>query len=629
MAIEQMELLSIVGKEENMNQFISKYLLNSGMQLEDALKVYEKGWRLSYFNYDPKVKDNLKFCKDLMKKIDIEYTENYVQSKPEGSVDELHSVLEDIDIQINDVTKSIKSAEDEIKNIENLLYPIGHLRGLKINLADLYNLKYIKFRYGRISKNNYDKLMEDVWKYDTVIVKVEEELDYVWIIYLTTEEYSAKIDSFFNVMKFERIWINQDIQGRPEEYIKRLENMKEENINILKRERAELISIKKKYEPILISLYRQFQTYEKINNLKKYIAHDSKGDFYIIGWIPKDELKALKPKLDNENDIQYKIKSNDEVASTPPTYLKNNWFARKFETIVEMYGTPNYQELDPTLFVALTAFLMFGFMFGDVGHGLVIAIVGFIMAKKKISLGSVLTAGGISAMIFGVLYGSIFGREDIIPAILISPMENIQTMLIAGIAVGVILIVLAIILNIYNGIKNKDKKRIFLSENGLAGLIFYVLVISAVIYYFVKGKMILPTGVLIAIIVILLALIMFKDRIINVIEKSKEKEKTPIVEIIFELIETLLSFVSNTVSFVRIAAFAINHVGLCMAVYILSNMATGAGILIIAIIGNILVIALEGLIVGIQVLRLEYYELFSRFYVGDGKKYRPIREEIA
>ncbi len=629
MAIEQMELLSIVGKEENMNQFISKYLLNSGMQLEDALKVYEKGWRLSYFNYDPKVKDNLKFCKDLMKKIDIEYTENYVQSKLEGSVDELHSVLEDIDIQINDVTKSIKSAEDEIKNIENLLYPIGHLRGLKINLADLYNLKYIKFRYGRISKNNYDKLMEDVWKYDTVIVKVEEELDYVWIIYLTTEEYSAKIDSFFNVMKFERIWINQDIQGRPEEYIKRLENMKEENINILKRERAELISIKKKYEPILISLYRQFQTYEKINNLKKYIAHDSKGDFYIIGWIPKDELKALKPKLDNENDIQYKIKSNDEVASTPPTYLKNNWFARKFETIVEMYGTPNYQELDPTLFVALTAFLMFGFMFGDVGHGLVIAIVGFIMAKKKISLGSVLTAGGISAMIFGVLYGSIFGREDIIPAILISPMENIQTMLIAGIAVGVILIVLAIILNIYNGIKNKDKKRIFLSENGLAGLIFYVLVISAVIYYFVKGKMILPTGVLIAIIVILLAIIMFKDRIINVIEKSKEKEKTPIVEIIFELIETLLSFVSNTVSFVRIAAFAINHVGLCMAVYILSNMATGAGSLIIAIIGNILVIALEGLIVGIQVLRLEYYELFSRFYVGDGKKYRPIREEIA
>lgn len=208
-------------------------------------------------------------------------------------------------------------------------------------------------------------------------------------------------------------------------------------------------------------------------------------------------------------------------------------------------------------------------------------------------------------------------------------MENIQTMLIAGISVGVILIILAMILNIYIGIKNKDKKRIFLSENGLAGLIFYILVILAVVYYFVKGKMILPKGVLITIIISLLLIIMFKDKIMNMVKKSKEKTNTPFVEIIFELIETLLSFVSNTVSFVRIAAFAINHVGLCMAVYILANMASGAGNLAIAIIGNVLVIVLEGLIVGIQVLRLEYYELFSRFYVGNGRKYRPIREEVA
>jgi len=100
------------------------------------------------------------------------------------------------------------------------------------------------------------------------------------------------------------------------------------------------------------------------------------------------------------------------------------------------------------------------------------------------------------------------------------------------------------------------------------------------------------------------------------------------IEKIFEIIEILLSFASNTISFVRIAAFAINHVGLCMAVYILSNMVSGSGSLAITIIGNIIVIVLEGLIVGIQVLRLEYYELFSRFYSGDGKEYKPLREKI-
>ena len=91
----------------------------------------------------------------------------------------------------------------------------------------------------------------------------------------------------------------------------------------------------------------------------------------------------------------------------------------------------------------------------------------------------------------------------------------------------------------------------------------------------------------------------------------------------------LLSFASNTISFVRLGAFAINHVGLCMAIYILSGMIGGAGNIVVTMIGNGIVIVLEGLIVGIQVLRLEYYELFSRFYQGDGKEYDPIQiEEI-
>ena len=120
---------------------------------------------------------------------------------------------------------------------------------------------------------------------------------------------------------------------------------------------------------------------------------------------------------------------------------------------------------------------------------------------------------------------------------------------------------------------------------------------------------------------------MFKDKLEQLISKKNNPEKSSIVEKIFELIEMLLSMASNTISFVRLAAFAINHVGLCMAVYILSNMVGGAGSLIVALIGNLIVIVLEGLIVAIQVLRLEYYELFSRFYAGDGKEYVPIESD--
>jgi V/A-type H+-transporting ATPase subunit I len=231
-------------------------------------------------------------------------------------------------------------------------------------------------------------------------------------------------------------------------------------------------------------------------------------------------------------------------------------------------------------------------------------------------------------MIFGVLYGSVFGKEDIIPAVFMSPMENIQTMLIYGIGIGVILIIMAMILNIRNGMKNKDKRKIFFDTNGIAGLIFYVSVLVVGIYFLVKGKMIASMGVLSIFVVLPLLAIMFKGVLGEKIFKEKDEEKSSLVEKIFEVIELLLSFASNTISFVRIAAFAINHVGLCMAVYILSNMLSGTGSFIVSVIGNIIIIVLEGLIVGIQVLRLEYYELFSRFYTGNGKEYKPLREKI-
>ena len=140
--------------------------------------------------------------------------------------------------------------------------------------------------------------------------------------------------------------------------------------------------------------------------------------------------------------------------------------------------------------------------------------------------------------------------------------------------------------------------------------------------------MLVSINVIIAIALVLVIVIMFNDQISNFLEKKKEKATAPIVEKIFEIIEMLLSFLSNTISFLRLAAFAINHAGLCMAVYLLADMSTGAGNILIAILGNVIVLVLEGLIVGIQTLRLEYYELFSRFYDGSGKEYKSIKSQL-
>lgn len=628
MSVEKMKLLSITGKEENIDQFISDYLLDSGIQTENAIKVFEKGWKLTNFQYDSTAKELLKECKELLEKYKIRYN-------PKAECDNIKTSLQYIKTELNtikqnfvDLETALEKLKKEKHEIENKLELLNHAKNLDIDLNELYNLEYIKFRYGKLPKENIGRLENSLKNLNAILLRIEEDEKNIWVMCLTTKELSAKVDSYLNVYKFERVWIPKDITGNPKdvwsEYDRKIQELKFD----IENKENELTRIRDRDEEELVSLYEEINLFIKINNVKKFMAYDENGLFYIIGWIPAKELTKILPKLKREKDLKYDIKNHDEVAGTPPTKLKNNVFVRPFETLVKMYGLPNYTEIDPTGFVALTAFLLFGFMFGDVGQGLIIFLIGLIMAKKKVSLGPVFQAGGIASMVFGVLYGSVFGNEHIIPAIFISPMENIQTMLIYGIGIGIILIIFAMLLNIRNGMKNKDKKKIFFDTNGIAGLVFYITVLVAGIYFLLKGKMIASMSVLSIFIIVPLLAIMFKDSLAKIIFKEQPHEKTSLVEKIFEVVEILLSFASNTISFVRVAAFAINHVGLCMAVYILSDMMTGNGSIMVTIIGNILVIVLEGLIVGIQVLRLEYYELFSRFYTGDGREYKPLKEKI-
>lgn len=630
MAVEKMKLLSITGKEENIDGFIAEYLLDSGIQTEDAVKVYEKSWNLTNFSYDSTAKDMLKECKNILDKYKIKYNVNLESEKIEKNLDYIKSVLIDIKNTLDGFENTIEEKKTRLEEYKRKAELFNNAKELDIDLNKLYGLEYIRFRYGKILRENYGKLENSIKDLNAFLVKAydDENSKYVWVMCFSSKENSAKVDSYLNVYKFERFNLPAELDGNPKDIWMECEKeIHKLNFEIENKE-DELVRIVDRDAEELIDLYAQINLYIKINNVKKFMAYDENGLFYIIGWVPAKELTTVLPKLSKEKDVKYVVKNHDEVASIPPTKLKNNRIVRPFETIVKMYGLPNYTELDPTTFVAITAFLLFGFMFGDVGHGLVIFLIGILMAKKKISMGPVFEAGGIASMIFGVLYGSIFGNEEIIPAIFIRPMESIQTMLIYGIAIGVVLILLAMLLNIRNGIKNKDKKKVFLDTNGLAGLIFYIVVLGAGVYFIVKGKMIASLGVLSIFVIIPLLAIMFKDSIAKKIFKEEEEEKSSLFEKIFHVVEILLSFASNTISFVRISAFAINHVGLCMAIYILSDMFSGTGSLAVTIFGNCLVIVLEGLIVGIQVLRLEYYELFSRFYTGDGKEYKPLREKI-
>jgi len=627
MAVEKMKLLSITGKDTDLEKFLAKNIINLDIQIEDAKKVYKKGWKLEYFSYDYTVKEYIKKCEKVLDELQIEKDDDYWSYNIINSVNEIKEKIDNINNQYTEHINKIVDLEKENELMQKNYDIIKNLVSVDSKIENLYNLKYMKFRYGTVPTKNLEEINRKIDNTDAIYFELKREEEYTWILYLTTEEFLGKVDSFFNVQDFERIWLPKEASGTPEEFINQIEKNIKENLTKIDKEKEELRNLRIDAREILIGAYKQLLLYENVNILKKYIVHDQNGTFYIVLWVSKDNVENIKSILSNYKNVDYDIFDDDEDIQAP-TKLKNIKIFRPFETLIKMYGVPNSKEIDPTGLVALTAFIMFGFMFGDVGHGLVIFILGLILAKRKASLGPVLAIGGISSIIFGVLYGSVFGKEDIIKPILISPMDNIQTMLISGIAVGSIFILIAMIFNIINGIKNKDLQKCLFDKNGISGFLLYGLILADVAVYFLKGQMLIPINVIVIVSIILILLILFGDTISSKLEKKKEQAKTPMVEKIFEIIEMTLSFASNTISFLRLAAFAINHVGLCMAVYLLADMSSGVGNIAIAIIGNIVVIALEGLIVGIQVLRLEYYELFSRFYEGNGREFKSIKKQI-
>jgi len=205
-------------------------------------------------------------------------------------------------------------------------------------------------------------------------------------------------------------------------------------------------------------------------------------------------------------------------------------------------------------------------------------------------------------------------------------MVNINNLLYIAVGYGAVMILVSIAISIANSIKSRNYSRLIFDKNGLAGLVFYVGVLGIIIHGLLTGNMTVAFPVIVLTIILPLAIMLFKEKLEDVFlrKHSENKAKGGFAESFFEVFEAVLGFVSNTISYVRVSAFALSHAGLAMAVWTLYDMVNGAGKIIVIIIGNLLIIGLEGLIVAIQCMRLQYYEMFSRFFSGDGRKFQPV-----
>lgn len=390
---------------------------------------------------------------------------------------------------------------------------------------------------------------------------------------------------------------------------------------------------RKEKGPVLQRLYHSYKGYDEVLKAMRQSAFSAKAIF-ITGWMDIKDKTRLVAMLQATCGERFIL--SDERDPDAPVRLMNIHLFKPFELIVRTMGMPANSEIDPTPLAAVTFVLIFGLMFGDLGQGLVLAAAGFILksvAGKKdredlSQAGGILIACGICAAFCGVLYGSLFSSEHLIPALWIRPAENIMRLFSVTVLLGAVIIVVGLCVNIINALVNGDYSEALLEKKGLAVLILYCAIVLMAVRYAANRQA--PASWEIGLFIVLPLLVFSLRGLIGPVlfqAKSPHDIGGYITETVMEIVEIALSMFANTVSFIRVGAFALSHAGLSIVTYTLAGMADPAlksvGAIAIVIFGNIFIIGFEGLICGIQSMRLEYYEFFSKFYKGDGVVFSP------
>ena len=503
--------------------------------------------------------------------------------------------------------------------------------------------RYMKVRFGRISVDYFNRLEKYLFDdLNAVFIEGARDENYVYGCYFTSNPEASKIDSVFNSLHFERISLSSDFIGTPTQACEELQKEIGKTKKKIKKIKQSIRVLVEKHAAELLGAQKRLEELCNIFDVRKMAARieegDNKEEYYILcGWMGEEDVAKFLEETKKDDKIFVVVEEDREkFFGEPPTKLKNPKLFKPFEMFVRMYGLPANDEMDPTMFVALTYTFIFGAMFGDVGQGFCLfAIGGILYLTKKINLAGIISVAGIFSMAFGFMFGSVFGFEDVIPALWLKPVEamtnlpfigQLNTVFIVAVAFGMGLNLLVILFQMINAIKAHDRGNLLFSNNGLAGFVFYGCIILTIVLYMTGHKT--PSNILLAICLgIPVILFVFKEPLTNLVEhnhkKLEEGKVMFLVQGFFELFETMLSYFSNTLSYVRIGAFAVSHAAIMEVVLMLSGAESGSVNIFGVILGNVIVCLLEGLIVGIQVLRLEYYEMFSRFYKGTGREFKP------
>jgi V/A-type H+/Na+-transporting ATPase subunit I len=570
-------------------------------------------------------------------------------------MDAIQAAVDRIESEVKVTSDQLNTEKKKLEQLESQLHQLEPIADINVEIGALRKSNYLYSMPGVMPADSVNRLETSLARVPHVFFTLREDpkKPVVWL--LGPRSNSDIIDRAARSAYLNPLTLPEEYDGTPAEITKSIiKTVEDSNQKISEMERAlaKLATTHKK------ELYELWRAVHMSRIMADAIARfgQLRHTYVVVGWVPASDLETLIQRLKQASKeilIEVVPVSFGGQRSNVPVALQNPGFLGAFETLVNTYSRPRYEEIDPTLLISITFPLLYGAMFGDVGHGLVLALIGLFLSRKT-TLGGLLVACGLSGMIFGFLFGSIFGFEEILPHhpffgrfFWISPIHDVLGILQVAIGAGIVLLVIAHLANLFNAARSRDWGRFFFDSNGLAGLVLYLsflVLLGNVAAGIFTGESFLPEFLL-AVgridVVVTIARILFLVGLCLATIFSHPLQHWMhdghfvveggwgmfAVQSAAEVLEKFISMLSNTLSYVRVGAFAIVHAGFTGAVFVIARLAGGEGTIgywVVVVLGNLFVIGLEGFIVTIQTMRLHYYEFFSKFFQGGGMPYEPL-----
>mgnify|MGYP001160691455 CR=1 FL=1 len=559
-----------------------------------------------------------------------------------------------------------------VAELEDSLREVKAFAGLSLPFEDIDKLSFVALRIGKVDARKLPYLssaLED----RAVIIPLDDEGS---IIAVASRKGRFALETELAKVGFAKAGMPADFRGVPASALAAIEASLAEATRGLATSAAKRREAAGQYA----ARWREMLASAKLGRALKRVERRLDGTEWVYrlsGWVPAQEIKAIASDLEKMFGDRIAIRIYDpevDESANPakpqevPFLFKHNGFVSGFQGIVMSYGTPVYGDIDPTPFVAFFFTLLFAIMFGDMGQGAVILALGFLIrkAKKGFLAGyskfwPAFVAAGAGSMAMGFLVGSVFSDEE-----LLIPVERFLTGLILGaprdrfleimpsgnvssmfaffgftVAVGFLINSTGLVINMINLARRGEWGDALFAKTGLSGTLLFWWAAGMAVRVVVGGRL---GWIDVAGIGLPVAALLFTEPLKAAVDRlsakrrgetAGEKEKFSAIDVLVgglvELIETFSYYASNSMSFLRVAAFALAHAVLSFVVFTMADLvrtkAPGGvvGQFLVFIIGNAVIIGMEGLIVTIQVIRLQYYEFFSKFFTRTGKTFDPIR----